>query len=197
MRPQLLLLIPTALSYAATFNFDHLPLPTVTPFSDTNAGITASFTTPDPFRCFFLSSNNYEPAVFSGNILYDCHIGNSELDIAFSKNLSSVSLLFETLANSPVTFTLSAFSGGINGMQVGTIDALGTASATSFNLWSGPISFSGPPFDSIKLTSAAGDWAIDQINVVGIADAPEPATLVLAGLTFILGTLTTRIPARL
>jgi hypothetical protein len=147
-----------------------------------------------PLRIRYAASPiNYEPAVFSGNILYDCHIGISELDITFSKNLSSVSLLFETLSNFPVTFTLSAFTGGINGMEIGAIDALGAASATRSALWSGPISFNGPPFDSIKLTSVANDWAIDQVNVVGIADAPEPATLVLAGLTLIVGTLTTRV----
>ena len=159
------------------------------PFTDTNAGITASFTL-GSVTLLRLSTTNW---LSSGNILCDCHIGISELDITFSENLSSVSLLFETLSNFPVTFTMSAFTGGINGTPIGTINALGTASGTRSDLWSGPISFSGAPFDSIKLTSAAGDWAIDQVNVVGIADAPEPATLVLAGLTLIVGTLTTRV----
>jgi hypothetical protein len=52
MRLQFLLLIPSVLACGATFNFDSLPLPTVTPFSDTDFEITATFTTPDQFHCF-------------------------------------------------------------------------------------------------------------------------------------------------
>jgi hypothetical protein len=186
MRGLLFPLLTSALC-AATFNFDNLSLPTVTPFSDTNAGITANFTTPDPTRCFSLSSINYEPGFFFGNILYDCHIGVNELDIMFNENLAGISLLFETLANTPQTFTLAAFSGGMNGTQVGVTNALGTASGTSPSLWSGPISFSGVPFDSVKLTSAAFDWAIDQINVVPVAEVPESETLGLVALAFVAG----------
>src|SRR5262245_3165458 len=81
-----------------TFDFDDLPLPTITPFSDTNAGITATtFTTPDPARCFFLSSLNTAPGFFAGNILYDCHIGQSELDILRLVRTPAASICFSKL----------------------------------------------------------------------------------------------------
>jgi hypothetical protein len=195
MRIQFLLLIPSALAYPATFNFDSLPIRTFTPFSDTDSGITAMFTTHDQFRCFFVgSTGQYTPGFFSGNQLLDCHLGVNELDITFSEELGTVGLLFQALQNSAPMFILSAFSDGLNGSQVGMASATGTQfDASSF--WTGSISFSGSVFDYIRLTSSAGDWAIDDLNVTGVVQVPEPAPLGLVGLILVLGLLRRILPS--
>jgi hypothetical protein len=64
----------------------------------------------------------------------------------------------------------------------------GTQFDASF-FWTGSISFSGSPFDSIRLTSSAFDWAIDDVNVTLVGQVPEPVPLALVGLILIFGAL--------
>src|SRR5215213_10010050 len=92
----LLTLARPAAAAIATFNFDHLPPYPVTgtPFSDTNNGITASFTSPKfgPYDAGLFVVDAIQPNytfTLTGNLLVD-HLENHILDMKFSKSLTSI-----------------------------------------------------------------------------------------------------------
>jgi hypothetical protein len=169
----------TALAATATYDFEAQAPPTSTPFSVTNNGVTASFSSPaDPggftiFTSFF--------STLTGNVLLDpgpAGANDLPLTVGFSQPIDSISLLFALNTGDPSTpLTL-------------VTDVGGSKSATGvippgFSFPEGALSFIGPAFSSVTLSTSAMDLAVDDIVVTtAAAPVPEPGTwsLVSAGL---------------
>jgi hypothetical protein len=164
----------------ALYNFEDVALNTSTPFSDTESGITANFSSPaDPGGFTIITS--FWVAPISGNVLYDpgpANAGSIPLDVSFSSSLTSVTLDFATDGSSP--FTVDAYAGGVSGTFIGASTDTGVIPSGG-TYPQGIITFSSAtPFNAITFSaSSAPFFAVDNIDVVPV---PEPATLALAGL---------------
>jgi len=161
---------------ADTITFESVPLGTAVPFSSTAGSTTATFSSPD--GAVFIVG----PFVLGGNFLYDNDPALHRLDILFDQTISSVSLRFALNAqNSTQTFMLEAWSGA---SMVGSASATGLIPLGGI-LPEGIISFdsSGTMFDSVRLTSTAVDFAIDDVSVrAAVPDAGSTLLLLSAGL---------------
>lgn len=178
---------------APVYNFESTPIGTWTSFSVVSEGVTATFSSPD--GAVFGVRPAFCPAdgahVCRGfkdgpqHALLDADAARHALDIGFSSVFSSVSMFF-ALNNHPYhigsTFTITAYLGGVGGTLVGSTTKLGLVRPGHL-LQEDTISFSGAFFDTLRLTSTARDFAIDDIAVdtVPVTPVPEPATLVLLG----------------
>jgi hypothetical protein len=163
----------TLLQAAVVYNFDADVIGQATQFTDTVSGLAATFSSSgDPGGFVIL------PTFFStltGNVLLDpgpAGLDNLGLTIVFSAPQTSISLNFATNSAAGVFLNLSAFSGA---------SAVGSAAASGiiplgFTFPEGVISFSGPAFDRVVLSSLALDFAIDNVTVNAI---PEPGSLSL------------------
>ena len=116
----------------AIFNFNSDPVgsdfygPSTT-FSNTSNGLTATFSSPAFPGGFAVALVPFFAPPFSWNILYAPGrqpVSNIALDIAFSSNLTSISMDFATDGTGP--FALTAFEGGV---PVGSVVATGTIRA--------------------------------------------------------------------
>lgn len=149
----------------------------LTPFSETHSGLTATFSSPAFEGGFAVALVPFFAPPFTGNMLYDpgpIPVSNIALDITFSSNLTSISMDFAT--DGAGLFVLTAFEGGV---AVGSVAATGTI-PTGFQYPQGSITFGGLTFDSIELTAPdTPHFAIDNLDAV--VAAPEPASLVLLG----------------
>ena len=148
----MVLAIPVYCSASSVFNFDSVQFGTPTPFSDTNNGITATFSsTADPggfeVRGMFLF------VTLTGNELMDpgpAAAAFIPLTITFSRNVTSVSLNFAT--DGEGTFFLDAYN---SGSIVGGASTVGSIPPGVF-FPEGSISFGtipGVTFKKIVLTS--------------------------------------------
>jgi hypothetical protein len=135
---------------------------TNTTFSDTNNGVTATFSSSADPGGFTVTSG------FAGlsEALFDpgpANASNIPLDIGFDATLDSFNVDFVT--DGPGEFDLGAYLGGA---------LVGTASAVGSDTSGLSISFAGD-FDSIVLTSPSTPYfAIGNIDVAP-ANAPEPS----------------------
>ncbi|MFZ0594449.1 MAG: PEP-CTERM sorting domain-containing protein [Bryobacteraceae bacterium] len=172
------------------------PLPTTTPpgtqttFTNTNNGISATFSSltasgvnaPSGFIV-----QNYNTFVnFSGpNSLYESdfvtpRFTNLVLDVNFSSVLSGSSLQFALNQVSPQggnSLTLTAF---LNGTQVGTTTVLNSGTMATYLY--GSLSFGNVDFNSIVLSSNTIEFAIDDLDVTPaapVSGVPEPAPTAL------------------
>ena len=167
------------------FDFNSVAAGTATTFSVVNNGLTATFSSPAVPGGFVVQSSlgSFAPPL-DGNVLFDSGItpdSNIPLDIAFSSNLTSLSLAFATDSlNSPDTFFLTAFEGGV---AVGNVSAIGSV-PTGFLFPQGSIVLTGLTFNSIELSSSAPAFAINDLDAVvaSTVPAPEPNSLVLLGM---------------
>jgi hypothetical protein len=171
--------IPAYSSTIATFNFDSDPIGEPTPFSDTNHGLTATFSSPADPGGFAVNPSFF--TTLTGNVLLDPGPSGASgipLDIAFSANATSVSMLFATDGSG--TFFLNAYE---NGTLVGSASAVGVLEPSGFP--EGTITFNGATFNSIALTSLSTLYlAIDDVSVAtGVV--PEPSCLVLMVIGFL------------
>lgn len=171
--------LATALTTAAapaaaqTFNFETTPVGTAAPLAVTSGGVTASFTSGANF--------SVQPSFFgalTGRVLRDDDATISPLTITFSTLLSGISLNFGTNTFAPGTgLTLEARNGAT---LVGTVNVPAVA-PPGFLFPEGVISFGGAAFTSVVLSSAARDFAVDNIAVTQAAVVPEPGTVALVG----------------
>ncbi len=170
-----------ALGHASTisnFNFDADTVGTATSFTDTNNGISATFSSPSGPGAFSVQQSFFE--TLTGNVLGSPGPGfqnNPSLDIAFNTNLSAITLVFATSDFfTPSPLTLSAYEGNT---LVGS-DSLAGMFLPGFTFPEGEIAFSGAKFNSVVLSTPAPNFAIDNVTVA--AATPEPASEFLLGL---------------
>jgi hypothetical protein len=169
---------------ASVFNFDTDPTGRTTNFTDTNNGVSATFSST------FAGAFQVTPTFFrslTGNVLDDAGIAPDAflpLTISFSSDLTSIGLLFAVDTSVSVPFTLTAFE---NAIQVGVVTSNNAVIPPGFFFPEGSISFSSAIFNRVVLTaSGAPAFAIDNISVVPTA-VPEPAALPLAGMALFSG----------
>lgn len=162
------------------FDFEADSVGTATRFTDTVNGLSATFSSPADPGGFVI-----QPTIFqalNGNVLGDpgpAGANDIPLDIGFSSPLAAISLVFATADFGPPSpLTLTAFNGNT---QVGMAPATGIVPA-GFIFPEGEIAFEGAPFDRVELSTAAPDFAIDQVAAVA---TPEPSALWIAGLGLI------------
>lgn len=174
----LILLVPAGRVDAATFTFDALAQGTTTPLVLSDGGVTATFTSSGGNDFLVFPSANLF-FTMSGNVLLPLADAPTEiLTVAFSAPQSVFSVQFGlNTFNAAIPFTLTAYLGAA---QVGTSSATGAV----FNFVEGTLMFSGATFDRVLLTSAAQDFAIDNLTVRP-ADVPEPGVVTLLAGAFV------------
>ncbi len=165
----------------ATFDFSSLPFGDSTPFSLTNNGLTASFSSPGDPGGFEIFSSFFE--TISGVLLSPGPAGKSgiPLNIDFSQSVNSISLQFALEATTiPPTTTLD-LSATLGGSPAGGTSATGTVPPPpSGGNPEGVLNFSGL-FNSVDLSTVAPNFAIGQIVVnYSTAAVPEPSSLLMS-----------------
>ena len=157
-----------------------------TPFTETVNGLGASFSSdgdPHGFEVLFAPLLNPLEAV-----LLDNDLSFLTLTIRFSAPQTSISTVFGTIlptgVPSGLPFDLTAFNGA---SEVGSATATGVV-APIFPIAFGVLSFSGPAFDSVVLSSpkAAAFW-IDGFVVNAGPTVPEPSSLSLVAFVGFVG----------
>jgi hypothetical protein len=175
------LFLPMALLCAAAnasivFNFDGDSLGASTTFTDTVNGLSATFSSSADPGGFVVYPSMFE--TLTGNVLGDpgpAFMDNLALDVGFSQNLSAIELDFATSDFiSPSLFTVTAYE---NSALVGSASSPGEF-LSGFTFPEGEIAFEGGAFNQVVISSAATDFAVDNITV---APTPEPGTLTMIG----------------
>ncbi len=171
----------TAANAGTIFNFNNDTLGTETTFTNTVNGVAATFSSSGDPGGFVVYPSIFE--TLTGNVLGDpgpAGQDNLALDISFSQVLGSLSLDFATADfNSPSAFTLTAYD---NTALVGSVSVTGSY-LTGSAFPEGILDFSGASFNNVVISSAAPDFAVDNINVTA---APEPSAFLLLGTGFLL-----------
>ena len=152
---RLLLVVSATLSVCAlssaqtiTYNFDNLAAHSPLPISDTQGGVRADFTaTGQGFSIQDAGVLGFTPAGFSGNCIYPDSVFAADLQIKFSRNLSSFSIMYapeEYATDSSATMRVTAY---LNSTLVGTA----TTTAPVPGTWpTGTLSFSSTqPFNYV------------------------------------------------
>jgi len=164
-----MVLLCAAANASTVFTFDGDGPGTSTTFTDTVNGLSATFSSSADPGGFVVYPSMFE--TLTGNVLGDpgpAFTDNLALDVSFSQNLSAIELDFATSDFiTPSLFTVSAYE---NSARVGSVSSTGEFLA-GFNFPEGQIAFEGDTFNQVVISSAATDFAVDNINVV---TAPEP-----------------------
>jgi hypothetical protein len=177
----------------AVFNFDSDTPGTSTTFTDTDNGISATFSSSADPGGFVVYPSIFE--TLTGNVLGDpgpAGANGIPLDIDFSQNLSAITLDFATAdfsAASPLTIT--AYE---NTNLVGSNTSVGEF-LSGFTFPEGEIAFDGATFNNVVISSSSPDLAVDNIEVATAAASPEPGTLTMIASGLLLaaiGTLRSR-----
>ncbi len=152
------------------FDFEDQEYGAVTPLTSTVDGLTATFASATDAEGFQITSAFYQ--TLTGNYLAgpgpDFVTGNT-LTISFSQAVRSITLNFAVDTAPTLTLSTSARGGAT---------ATGIAPGGSFLYPEGVLSFAGPRFNSVTLSSDALSFAIDNINVT----VPEPSAFALFGM---------------
>lgn len=167
----------------ALFDFESQPVDAQTPLSITAGGLNARFAGPaavDPgaFATSFNSSSGPFGAPYRTLVGAFLTTGpafgspGSPLTITFGAPITALSLSFalDDAANT-TALALSTDAGG-------TASARGVLTA-GFRSPEGTLNFSGRPFTTVTLSSAAPDFQIDNISATTAIPVPEPAALLL------------------
>jgi hypothetical protein len=178
-----MVLLSAAANASVVFTFDGDSPGTSTTFTDTVGGLSATFSSSADPGGFVVYPTMFE--TLTGNVLGDpgpAFMDNLALDVSFSQNLSAIELDFATSDFiTPSLFTVSAYE---NSDLVGSVSSTGQF-LSGFTFPEGEIAFAGGPFNNVVISSAATDFAVDNITV---ATAPEPGTLATFGIgLFLLG----------
>lgn len=160
---------------ASIITFEAQAIGLTDPFVIGVDGINVSFASPATFSvgASFFSS-------LTGHVLLDADpiIGN--LVIGFSSLVQNVSLNFATNSGVGPALLLQAFTGGIGGTLVGSASVAGVVPG-GFTFPEGVIGLSGVAFDTLRLSTTAQDFAVDNIQFVNANAVPEPTSLLLFG----------------
>lgn len=180
-----------AANAAEVFNFDNDNLGTSTTFTDTVNGLSATFASAVDPGGFVIYGADGMFETLTGNVLGDPGpapgSNGINLSITFNQNLSAVLLDFSTADfGSPSPLTITAYE---NSTEVGWATSTGMV-LPGFTFPEGEIALSGETFNNIVVSSAAPDFAVDNLDVA-TATAPEPAVSGLFGL----GLLALGVPA--
>ena len=165
----------SAANASTIFTFDNDNLGTTTNFTDTVNGLSATFSSSADPGGFIVYPSFFE--TLTGNVLGDPGPGgqnNLVLDVNFSQTLTALTLNFATADFvTPSPLTLVAYD---NGIQVGSDTTTGQF-LSGFTFPEGELAFGGANFNSISLSSTSSDFAVDNIDVLPTAAAPEPPGL--------------------
>jgi hypothetical protein len=174
----MILSVPAAAN--VTFDFETTPQGTVTPFSVTSGGFTATLSSPDGDVFSVADATGIFIVSLAGKVVWDPGFPSYPLDIVFSEPVVSMSLSF-ALAGFPVSSTIDVrvFTGGTGGALVATTSAMGGPAPPGF-FPEGVVTISGPVFDAVRLTSNVESIAIDNLSVLPAAEVPEPSSAALA-----------------
>jgi hypothetical protein len=169
------------------FNFEDIPRFTHDPFTETNNGVTATFTTSDP-GAFVVDVD--PTGIGSGLRLIQTNetaIGSNAHTVALTVSFGGQQFLsaafpfamLGTVSDGP-QLTLQALLGGtpVGALTIPTTTDQGDNPPYS----SGFFSFNpGTAFDSFVLTSASPGFAIDDLSVStsAVSGVPEPASVAL------------------
>jgi len=173
-------LIPIKAQAVATFNFNSDVVGTSTSFTDSNNGISATFTSSGDPGGFQVSTSFFQS--LTGNILYDpgpAELSNLTLTVQFNVPITSAELDYAlNTSNTAIPLTVQAFSGA---SLIGSASSSGSI-PSGFSFPEGTLDFtSATTFDRIVLSTSAPDFAVDNITVNQSTATPEPATMVLFG----------------
>ena len=162
-----------------TFDFETVPVGTTVPLSMTRGGLAATFTAAAGF--------GVQPAPFlatlTGNVLRDADAATGPLTILFSAPLAGVSLRFAT--NEVLGTAGLTLEARIGAALVGSVSVPGVV-PDEWLYPEGVISFTGPAFTSIVLSSTASDFAVDDVVVTQAGVVPEPNAAALIGTGLVL-----------
>jgi hypothetical protein len=176
LAPMVLCCAAAYASSAIDFDFDSDALGTSTTFTDTEDGLSATFSSSADPGGFVVYPSMFE--TLTGNVLGDpgpASASNIALDVNFSQNLSAVTLDFATADFvTPSPFTITAYE---NSILVGSGTSTGQF-LPGFTFPEGEITFEGANFNNFVLSTPSPDFAVDNIQVLS-ATAPEPGTLTL------------------
>ncbi len=170
---------------ASLFNFDSDTVGKGTTFTDTNNGISATFSgsaDPNGFQVVQPAASGVVFQTLSGNVLTDAFgTANQTLTILFSAGLSSVNLDFAVITGTPTPFTLQALR---SGASVGSVTETDSVPSGGFVFAEGVAAFSSSNFNEIILSSTAAAFAVDNISVTPatVTSTPEPGTVFLGAL---------------
>jgi hypothetical protein len=203
------------------FNFeDQATFTTQTPFSVTNAGVTATFNAQNPqagtYAVFPTDPSTQQFHALTGNVLESviasqiplpgsAHTAFTPLVVQFSQSLQSISLAYAYLDINHDTVSLQAFAGGK--ADGSPLTVTGTV----------PDGFSNPegsltltptkPFDSIVLSTTSVALAVDNLSATlpnetkppPVTATAEPTSVLLLGIgalgMMVLGWRQSRAPA--
>lgn len=154
-----------------------------TTFTDTSGGIAATFSSVNDtpyggFRVFNTAGFTGFPDV-SGNILLESGPENIPLSVSFDHILQNGTVAFNSNAANgiPGVFTVQEL---LNGVAVGT-----PVTSSTF----GTVSFGGTSFNGLLLSDTDSQFAIDNLDVMGMSPVPEASTTVSFGLLLALGSM--------
>ncbi len=161
----------------AVFNFDNDTPGASTTFTDTNNGVSATFSSSDDPGGFVIYPSIFE--TLTGNVLGDpgpAGANDIALDIDFSQSLSAIVLDFATADFSSASpLTITAYD---NTTEVGSNTSTGEF-LSGFTFPEGEIAFDEGTFNNVVISTSSPDFAVDNIEVATAAAAPEPGTLTM------------------
>ena len=164
----------TSTASGQTFDFETVPVGTTMPLSMSSGGLAATFTDGEGF--------SVQPAPFlntlTGNVLRDFDAASHPLTITFSAPLTGVSLRFAT--NEVLGTAGLTLEARLGAALVGRVSVPGVV-PDEWLYPEGVISFTGPAFTSIVLSSTASDFAVDDVVVTRAGVVPEPSAAALVG----------------
>ena len=169
----------TTHAITAVFNFDNLPINTQTPFTDTNNGLSATFSSGDPVSGYIVADSESAFVSITGYLLVTYPYGNdTALTITFSEPVTSISFDF-SYEIFPENQIMGVLSNGYSFIATGSI-------TDGYVFPEGEVNLSfATPFNTIILTNTSSEWAnfaIDNLTVdTGSTAVPEPATMLLLG----------------
>jgi len=172
----------------AAFDFDTasptLQRGTSVPFSQTNRGLTATFSSPEGSAYSVQGDSNlfYHMAQFGENYLWPNNISRNHLQIAFDRPVVGISLTFATVENQnpaevPSIVQLSAYADSAPGVPVGTGESRGSYAGDTWP--TGVLTFDsgGVPFDLVDIYVPYNSYGTTNIMVDNVVAMMAPTPL--------------------